>query len=152
MIFSHSLHHLLQIFDFKMCPAVNSTLILSRSNLLYEISQWLQNSRRRSYVTEFLLLMFITVCHSSSIGNSMMKKLLEGLHLWHMVNDAHWHDTHLLHCTVKSQCTALLNWQLEFRGGSSSGFSSCTVPTYYHTSEYFYSQYPEVWKLIWNRA
>src|SRR5882724_8045143 len=50
--------------------------------------------------------------------------------------------------TVTSQCTALLNWKSEFRGGSDSGFSLCAVPTYYCVSKYFYNQCPQVWKLI----
>jgi len=47
-----------------------------------------------------------------------------------------------------SQCTALLNQKSEFGGGSDSSFSSCTAPTYYCRSEYFYSQHPQVQKLI----
>ena len=38
---------------------------------------------------------------------------------------------------VMSECTALLDWKLAFGGVSDSGFSSCTVPTYYCGSEYF---------------
>jgi len=38
---------------------------------------------------EFILSMFITVCGASSIGNSSMKTWLEGLCLWHMINDHH---------------------------------------------------------------
>ena len=49
---------------------------------------------------------------------------------------------------VMSQCTALLSWKSEFRGGSDSGFSSCIAPTYYCRSEYFYSQHPQVQNLI----
>jgi len=49
---------------------------------------------------------------------------------------------------VMSQCTALLNRKSGFRGVSDSGFSSCTAPAYYFRSEYFYSQCPQVWKLI----
>ena len=50
--------------------------------------------------------------------------------------------------TVMSQCTALLNQESGFGGGSDSGFSLCAEPTYYCASEYFYSQYQQVWKLI----
>src|SRR5882724_11267178 len=51
--------------------------------------------------SELLLSLFITVQGSSSIGNSTMKTWLEGLHLWHTINDAPWHSTHLLYCTLK---------------------------------------------------
>jgi len=50
--------------------------------------------------------------------------------------------------SVKSQCTALLNWKSEFRGGSDSGFSSYAAPTYYFRSEYFNNQCPQVQNLI----
>ena len=50
--------------------------------------------------------------------------------------------------SVTSQCTALLNWKLEFRGGVDSSFSSCTAPTYYCRSKYFYSQCPQDQNLI----
>ena|SRR5882724_10555485 len=53
--------------------------------------------------------------------------------------------------TIRSWCTELLNQKLEFGGGLDSGFSLC-APTYYHTSEYFYIQCLEVWKLIQNRV
>src|SRR5882724_11398261 len=49
---------------------------------------------------------------------------------------------------VKSQCTALLSWKLDFGGVSDSSFSSCAVPTYYSRSEYFYSQCLQVQMLI----
>jgi len=45
---------------------------------------------------------------------------------------------------VTSQCTALLGQKWDFRGVSDSGFSWCTVPTYYCRSEYSYSQCPQV--------
>jgi len=51
--------------------------------------------------SEFLLSMFITIHGSGSIGNSAMKTWLEGLQLWHTINDAPWHGAHLLHCTLK---------------------------------------------------
>src|SRR5882724_10866712 len=54
----------------------------------------------------------------------------------------------LLIRTVTSECTALLGQKSGVRGVSDSGFSSCTVPTYYCRSEYFYSQHPQVWNLI----
>ena len=38
---------------------------------------------------------------------------------------------------VTNECTALLGWKSDFRGVSESGFSSCTVPTYYCRSKYF---------------
>src|SRR5882724_1856277 len=49
---------------------------------------------------------------------------------------------------VMSECTALLGQRLGFGGVSDSGFSSCTAPTYYCRSKYFYSQCPQVWNLI----
>ena len=49
---------------------------------------------------------------------------------------------------VMSEYTALLSQQLGVRGVLDSGFSSCTGPTYYCGSEYFYSQHPQVWNLI----
>jgi len=49
---------------------------------------------------------------------------------------------------VMSECTALLGWKLGFGGVLDSGFSLCTVPTYYCRSEYFYSQHPQVQNLI----
>ena len=45
---------------------------------------------------------------------------------------------------VKSQCTALLNQKSGFRGDLDSGFSSCTAPTYYCGSKYFYNQH-QIW-------
>ena len=50
--------------------------------------------------------------------------------------------------TVMSECTALLGQKSGVGGVSDSGFSSCTAPTYYCGSEYFYSQHPQVWNLI----
>ena len=50
--------------------------------------------------------------------------------------------------TVMSECTALLSQRLGFRGVLDSGFSLCTVPTYYCRSEYFYIQPPQVQNLI----
>src|SRR5882724_3757515 len=50
--------------------------------------------------------------------------------------------------TVMSECTALLSWKSGFGVVSDSGFSLCTVPTYYCGSEYFYSQHPQVQNLI----
>src|SRR5882724_12985396 len=47
-----------------------------------------------------------------------------------------------------SECTALLGQRLGFRGVSDSGFSSCTMPTSYCRSKYFYRQHPQVWNLI----
>src|SRR5882724_7379276 len=49
---------------------------------------------------------------------------------------------------VTSECTALLGRRLGFRGVLDSGFSSCTVPTYYCGSEYFYNCCPQVQNLI----
>src|SRR5882724_5419225 len=49
---------------------------------------------------------------------------------------------------VTSECTALLSWKLGFGGVSDSGFSLCTVPTYYCGSDYFYNQHPQVQNLI----
>jgi len=49
---------------------------------------------------------------------------------------------------VMSECTALLGWKLGVGGVLDSGFNSCTVPTYYFRSKYFYSQHPQVWNLI----
>ena len=49
---------------------------------------------------------------------------------------------------VMSECTALLGWKLGVRGVLDSGFSLCTVPTYYCRSEYFYNQCPQVQNLI----
>src|SRR5882724_6154902 len=49
---------------------------------------------------------------------------------------------------VTSECSALLGWKLGFGGVSDNGFSSCTVPTYYCGSKYFYNQHPQVWNLI----
>ena len=46
--------------------------------------------------------------------------------------------------TVMSECTALLSQKLGVRRVSDSGFSLCTVPTYYFRSKYFYSQHPQV--------
>jgi len=45
-----------------------------------------------------------------------------------------------VHCTTQPE--------VRVQRGSDSGFSSCTVPTYYCRSEYLYSQCPQVWKLI----
>ena len=42
---------------------------------------------------------------------------------------------------VMSECTALLGQELDYKGALDSGFSSCTVPTYYCRSEYFYNQH-----------
>src|SRR5882724_12160372 len=50
--------------------------------------------------------------------------------------------------SVMSECTALLSWKSGFGGVSDSGFSLCTVSTYYFRSEYFYNQHPQVWNLI----
>ena len=48
-----------------------------------------------------------------------------------------WHCV-LMHLPcVTSECTALLSWKSGFRGVLDSGFSSCTVPTYYCRSKYF---------------
>src|SRR5882724_10140209 len=49
---------------------------------------------------------------------------------------------------VTSECTALLSWKSGFGGVSDGGFSSCTVPTYYCGSKYFYNQCPHVQNLI----
>src|SRR5882724_563102 len=49
---------------------------------------------------------------------------------------------------VMSECTALLGQKSGFQGVLDSGFSSCSVPTYYFRSEYFYNQCPKVWNLI----
>src|SRR5882724_5581578 len=49
---------------------------------------------------------------------------------------------------VMSECTVLLGWKLGVRGVLDSGFSLCTVPTYYCRSKYFYSQHPQLWNLI----
>jgi len=59
----------------------------------------------------------------------------------------HNHET-LKNKVVMSECTALLSQRLDYRGVFDSGFSSCTAPTYYCRSEYFYSQCPQVWNLI----
>ena len=45
--------------------------------------------------------MFITVCGAGVVGNSAMKTWLEGLCLWHTINDTPWHGDNLLHCTLK---------------------------------------------------
>src|SRR5882724_10231210 len=49
---------------------------------------------------------------------------------------------------VTSECTALLSRKSGVGGVSDSGFSLCTVPTYYCRSEYFYNQCPQVQNLI----
>src|SRR5882724_10928141 len=49
---------------------------------------------------------------------------------------------------VKSECTALLGRRLGYGGVSDSGFSLCTVPTYYCGSEYFWNCCPQVQNLI----
>src|SRR5882724_2880043 len=49
---------------------------------------------------------------------------------------------------VSSWHTTLLGWKSGVGGVSDSGFSSCTVPTYYCGSKYFYSQCPQVQNLI----
>ena len=49
---------------------------------------------------------------------------------------------------VTSECIALLGRKLGFGGVSDSGFSSCTAPTYYCGSKYFYNQHPQVQNLI----
>src|SRR5882724_3094604 len=46
--------------------------------------------------SEFLLSMFITIHSLGLVGNSAMKTWLEGLCLWHMINDTPWHGSHLL--------------------------------------------------------
>jgi len=48
-------------------------------------------------------------------------------------------------CYELVHCTTQLEIQ-KFSGASDIGFSSCAVPTYYHTSEYFNNQQLEVWK------
>src|SRR5882724_11398824 len=45
----------------------------------------------RMPTSKFLLLMFITIHGSGTVGNSAMKMWLEGLRLWHTINDAPWH-------------------------------------------------------------
>ena len=58
-------------------------------------------------------------------------------------------DTKIGTCEgVTSECTALLGWKLGVGGVLDSGFSLCTVPTYYCGSEYFCSQCPQVQNLI----
>ena len=51
--------------------------------------------------SEFLLSMFITICSLGLVGNSAMKTWLEGLQLWHTINDTPWHGSHLLCCTLR---------------------------------------------------
>ena len=53
---------------------------------------------------------------------------------------------------VMSECTALLGWKLGFRGVLDSGFSSCTTPTYYCRSEYFYRSVSTSSEVNWNRV
>src|SRR5882724_6701688 len=54
--------------------------------------------------------------------------------------------------TVQPQCYESVNCttqpEVGVQSGLDSGFSSCTVPTYYCRSKYFYSQCPQVWNLI----
>jgi len=55
----------------------------------------------RMPASEFILSMFITVRGAGSVGNSAMKTWLEGICLWHTINDAPWHGSRLLQCTLK---------------------------------------------------
>jgi len=51
--------------------------------------------------SQSILSMFITVCSAGSVGNSAMKMWLEGINLWHTINDAPWHSACLFQCTLK---------------------------------------------------
>src|SRR5882724_10156667 len=55
----------------------------------------------RMPASEFILSMFITIRGASSVGNGAMKTWLEGIRLWHTINDAPWHGSCLLQCTLK---------------------------------------------------
>src|SRR5882724_6117344 len=53
---------------------------------------------------ETLLSTFISTCVAGSVSLSTMKTWIEGLHLWHIINDALWHRNLALIHTIK--CTA----------------------------------------------
>ena len=64
---------------------------------------------------------------------------------WVVGQDIQLYYYECMHCTTQPEV-----WK--FGRASDIGFSSCAAPIYYHVSQYFNNQQPEVWKLIWNWA
>ena len=50
----------------------------------------------RMPASESLLSHFIATCGAASDGKSAMRSLLEGLRLWHQINEAPWYGSHML--------------------------------------------------------
>ena len=50
---------------------------------------------------ETILSMFISMWVAGSVSKGTMKMWIEGLCLWHVINDALWHGNSVLRCTIK---------------------------------------------------
>jgi len=55
----------------------------------------------RMPASDTLLSMFILSRAIGSVSKSTMKTWVEGLRLWHVINDAPWHGGSVLNCTLK---------------------------------------------------
>jgi len=68
-------------------------------------------------VSEHLMLMFISNRVDRSISKSMMRTWIEGLPLWHIINDAPWHGGSTLSYTIKIRTHVSSQWLLTSQPG-----------------------------------
>jgi len=102
----------------EQCSTFYAKQLFIRAHSFHKILQWLWNTEEDHMpVSEHLMLMFISNRVDRSISKSMMRTWIEGLPLWHIINDAPWHGVQHWAILSKNTHTCFIQWLLTSQPG-----------------------------------